>query len=438
MRPPKASGWRKRCTGSVREAYVLKVVKQAAAPYILVLGNSESALWHGMATLVQLIAREDGKLLVPELEIVDYPAMSPRALLVDVGGQGFMVGPSRWEFAQWRDFVDWLVDHKYNDLWLEFIGSGRLMGNLSMEAGQWIGFPLALRSYPQLVCRDRPIQRWDAGQGRVVPDTYTAPNVKHEFVAQLIDYAQARSVKCRLLIGYDYFANQLPVVLKLPANDPTNVEANKVYDAILQEITARYRNACGVVLCTIENKDVPPEIIRHIIRRTNDAARIIRTINPKMELGILADYLEWQPSQLEDIRLFRDSVPQELFFAYSPHREQQQKSWQRVHGNVWRYMNYTQYAWDHVAYIFPETIREEILGAHADGYRSVVTQAWYDDVFSLNYLALAEYSWNANTCPVSEFWDKALDEQFGRPARDAMRRPCSTRASTSASISWPA
>ena len=105
-------------------------------------------------------------------------------------------------------------------------------------------------------------------------------------------YAQARGVKCHLLVGYDYFANQLPVVLKLPANDPTNPEANKVYDTILKEITERYRNASGIVLCTIENKNPPPGIIHHIIRRTREAYAIIRAINPKMEVGILADYLE--------------------------------------------------------------------------------------------------------------------------------------------------
>jgi len=179
--------------GLGQEAYVLKVTRQPQSQ-VVVIGNSEPALWHGMATLVQLITRKGDTLMLPDVEIVDYPAMSDRAILVDVGGQGFMVGPSRWAPQQWQEFVDWMVDHKFNALWIGFIGSGRLMGNLNMEAGEWIGFPLALKSYPQLVCKDRPIRRWDEAQGKVVPDTYTAPNVKKEFVAELIDYAQARGV----------------------------------------------------------------------------------------------------------------------------------------------------------------------------------------------------------------------------------------------------
>jgi len=403
--------------GLGNEGYVIKTT----ANQILVIGNSETALWHGMATVSQLISRQGKQLVFPEVEIVDYPLMSERALLVDIGGQGFMVGPSRWGFEQWKEFVDWMVDHKFNVLWLEFIGSGTLMGNLNMEAGEWIGFPLALKSYPQLVCKDRPIRRWDTAQGKVVADTYTAPNVKQDFVGDLITYAQARGIKCHLFVGYDYFAFQLPFVLKVPHNDPAHPEANKVYDAILKEITQRYRHASGVMLCTIENKNQPTGIIHQIIRRTNEAYDIIRSINPKMEVGLLADYLEWQPEQLEHIRLLRQRVPKDVSFGYSPHREPQQKSWQRVHGDVWRYMNYTQYAWDHVAYLLPSQIKEETLGSYAVGYRKIVTQAWYFDVFAVNYMALSEYSWNATSCSVEQFWEKATEKLFGKDASDLMR-----------------
>ncbi len=403
--------------GLGKEAYFIR----AARNQVFAAGNSEDALWHAMATIAQSISRRGDVLVFPEAEIIDHPLMPVRALLADIGGQGFMVGQARWELAKWKDFVDWMVDYKFNVLWLEFIGSGRLMGNLNMEAGEWIGFPVALKSYPQLVCKDRPIRRWDAGQNRIVKDTYTAPNVSREFVRELIDYAQARGVKCHLFIGYDYFANQLPVVLGIPANDPRHAGANKVYDTILKEITERYSNASGVVLCTIENKNVPPDIIRDIIRRTNTAYGVVRAINPKMEVGLLADYLEWQPDQLEHIRLFKQEAPKDVFMAYSPHREPQQKAWQRVHGDVWRYLNYSQYAWDHVAYIFPERIREEVVSSYAVGYRKAVTQAWYFDVFALNYLALAEYSWNATSSTVREFWDKALEQQFGRDAGGFMR-----------------
>lgn len=324
------AGGEKTLHGMGREAYVLKT----APSHIFVAGNSETALWHGMATAVQLISRKGNTLVFPEVEIVDYPQMAERGLLVDVGGQGFMVGPSRWALGQWEGLVDWMVDHKFNILWIEFIGSGRLMGNLNMEAGEWIGFPVALKSYPQLVAKDRPIRRWDPGQRRIVLDTYTAPNVENEFVGLLIDYAQARGIQCYLFIGYDYFANQLPVVLGIPANDPTHPGANKVYDAILKEITERYENASGVVLCTIENKNVPPSIIHDIIRRTNQGCNIVRAINPKMEVGVLPDYLEWQPNQLDDLRLLRRSVPDDVFLAYSPHREPQQKAWQRARQRV--------------------------------------------------------------------------------------------------------
>jgi len=84
-------------------------------------------------------------------------------------------------------------------------------------------------------------------------------------------------------------------------------------------------------------------------------------------------------------------------------------------------MNYTQYAWDHIVYIFPDQIQREIAGCCADGYRRIVTQGWYFGVFSINYLALAEYAWNATSCPINEFWNMVLEKEFGRDARDLMR-----------------
>ena len=402
------------------EGYVLQTGWVAQSAYVLVAGNTTAALWRGMATIVQLISIRSGVLVIPELEIVDYPQMSERALLVDIGGQGFMVGSARWNLAQWEEFVDWMVDYKFNSLWLEFIGSGRLMGNLNMEAGEWIGFPLNLKSYPQLVAKNRPIKRWDEAQQKVVADTYTAPNVKDDFVGRLIDYAQARGVKCYLFVGYDYFANQLPVVMGIPANDPRNPKSNKVYDDILKEITERYKNASGVVLCTIENKNVPESIIHDIARRTKDGYNIVKAIRPAMEVGVLPDYLEWQPNQLDDLRILKETNP-DVFVAYSPHREPQQKSWQRAHGNIWRYANYSQYAWDHVAYIFPEQIRDEMISSYLDGYRKVVTQAWYADVFLLNYLAMSEFSWNATSETLPAFWDRALGQEFGTRGGALMR-----------------
>src|SRR5690606_20736110 len=112
-------------------------------------------------------------------------------------------------------------------------------------------------------------------------------NVEKEFVRELIDYTQARGIKCILLIGYDYFANQIPYVLGVPANDPSHREANKVYDAILREIVQRYDNAQGVCFITIENKNVPPTMVDEVVRRMHEGRAIVKAINPKMEVGVL-------------------------------------------------------------------------------------------------------------------------------------------------------
>lgn len=401
------------------EGYIISAERVGDRDSIVVLGKSEAGLWRALATVGQLAVAREGKLSLPAVEVIDYPHMQQRALLIDLGGQGYMVGPSRWGFERWRQYVDWMVDHKFNSLYIEFIGSGRLMGNLNPDAGEWIGFPLALTTYPQLVCRDRPIKRWDEAKQQVVADRYTAPNVEKDFCRELIDYAQARGIACHLLIGYDYFANQLPYLLGVPANDPSHRGANKVYDTILREIVQRYDNASGVCFITIENKHVPPTMVDEVTRRMHEGRAIVKAINPRMSVGVLNDYLEWRPR--EETERFAANVPADLYQFYTPHAAPHNKAWPRIYGHTLRYELYTQYAWNHVAYVFPDRVKHEIQEAYINGYRRVVTQAWYADAFMLNFAALAEMSWNSTGRPLGEYWTGQLTAVFGAAAAPHLR-----------------
>jgi hypothetical protein len=402
------------------ESYALKALAHDGKDYVLVLGKTTRALWRALPTVAQLIERKDDTLVFPDVEILDYPQMRERALITDIGGQGFMVGQSRWEAAQWKEFVDWMVDHKFNELWLEFIGSGRLMGNLNPEKGEWIGFPLALKSYPDLIAKDRPIKRWDEKTKQVVDDKYTAPNVRQDFVRDLIDYAQARGIKCVLFIGYDYFANQLPYTLGVPANDPAHRGANQVYDTILREIVEKYSNAQGVIFHTIENKSVPPSMVDEVVRRAHEGTAIVKAINPAMDTGMLNDYLEWRPRE-EFERYSAGLAEKGMYQVYAPHTAPQNKSWLRIHQDVFRYKYGSQYAWDHVAYVFPDRFKREMQDDYINGYRKVISQAWYADVFLLNYQAFAGMAWNSTGTSLDEFWDTTLERTFGAKAKAPMR-----------------
>jgi hypothetical protein len=402
------------------ESYVLKALNRDGQDYVLVLGKTTRALWRALPTVAQLIQQKGDALSFPDVEILDYPQMLERALITDLGGQGFMVGQSRWEYAQWQEFVDWMVDHKFNELWLEVIGSGRLMGNLNPEKGEWIGFPLQLKSYPQLVAKDRPIKRWDEKAGRVVDDKYTAPNVRQDFARDLIDYAQARGVKCVIFIGYDYFANQLPYTLGVPANDPSHRGANKIYDTILKEVVERYSNVQGVIFHTIENKNVPPSMVDEVVRRAGEGTAIVKEINPAIDTGMLNDYLEWRPR--EEFERYSEGLAKlNMYQVYAPHSSPQNKSWLRIHRDVFRYKFGSQYAWDHVAYLFPERFKREMQEDYINGYRKVISQAWYAEVFTLNYQAFAGMAWNSTGTPLDEFWDTTLERAFGPKAKGPMR-----------------
>jgi len=50
-----------------------------------------------------------------------------------------------------------------------------------------------------------------------------------------------------------------------------------------------------------------------------------------------------------------------------------------------------------------------------------VSQAWYFDVFSLNYATMAGMTWNSTGLPIERFWDLTLERAFGPQAKEPMR-----------------
>ncbi|MSU49523.1 MAG: hypothetical protein EXS37_10625 [Opitutus sp.] len=164
---------------------------------------------------------------------------------------------------------------------------------------------------------------------------------------------------------------------------------------------------------------MPPTMVDDVARRMHEGRAIVKSINPRMTVGVLADYLEWRPP--EETEHFAATVPSDLFQFYSPHSPPHNKSWKRIHGDVVRYELYTQYAWNHVAYVFPERVKREIQEGYVNGYRRVVTQAWYADAFMLNYATLAEMSWNSTGVPLDQFWNETLARSFGAAAVPAVR-----------------
>jgi len=409
------------------QGYVLEVL-DGTPRRVIVGANATRGIWSAMSTVVQLIEKKDDTFYFPDVKIVDFPAFKERGLLVDLGGQGYMIGPSAFNFEQWKEYIDWMVDRKYSHIFFEIIGSGKLMGNLDMEKNQWIGYPVDLKSYPQLVCRNRPLRTWDAEKEEQVWIKYTAPNVEDEFLGELIDYAKDRGISPHLQIAQDYFTKQLQPVLGIPDRAPEHPESTAFYDKVLHELVTRYSNVDGIAIITIETKRPiithGPNVMSVIAQRIKTARKIIHGVNPDLEIALLADYIEFMPNEMEQVAYIRDQLPGIRNF-YTPHHQPQQKAWNRVWPGGWKYALYTQYAWDYTVYMLPEIIRDEVLRIHADGYRSIVSQAWYHDVFQVNFDALAEYSWNPTTTHANRFMEKDIARLFSEPARKAVKEALS-------------
>jgi len=137
-----------------------------------------------------------------------------------------------------------------------------------------------------------------------------------------------------------------------------------------------------------------------------------------MEVGVLNDYLEWRPRREFD--RYVEGVSDEVFQLYSPHTQPQNKSWKRQYPNIYRYELFSQYAWDYIAYIFPQRIKKELQESYINGYRKVISQGWYSDVFLLNYASFAQYAWNSTGPSDEEHWEMLLNHFFDQEVKAYM------------------
>ncbi len=163
-----------------------------ARPTLALTAHTPLGVLYGVETLSDRLYEEGDGVLVGPLNskltpILNLPAFRYRSIATNLGGPDWYAG-GQWEKEwakpdgsgyDWRGFVDWMVSHKINILNAWIFG---------------VGFGIAYDSkrFPDLVNRYHP-------------------NVKHEFMTQLIDYAHSRGIRVFMMIN---FPDQWTAVVK--------------------------------------------------------------------------------------------------------------------------------------------------------------------------------------------------------------------------------
>ncbi len=171
------------------QGYILKVERRR----VTLLGKSPLGTLYGAQTFLQLIAKRNDKLVAPCVEIMDYPAVENRVLAPAMSwysGYGRVGFASQlWGWEQWKSFVDWCLAHKINGLNVCIYGY----------------YPFQFEEYPESVFKDVEMKTWVREVGGEMTIRYTHPNVQHEFLQELIRYANARGISVLCYFGLNTF-----------------------------------------------------------------------------------------------------------------------------------------------------------------------------------------------------------------------------------------
>lgn len=213
-----------------RQGFVIYLALEPARRSLVVAGNTSQGTLYGVNTLISRLFLRDSELIVDWLgtrllPIIHYSPFETRSLFTNLGGPDYLAPPGQWskewsaigsEGYDYKGFIDWLVSHKFNHL---------LLLLFDLEFG--IAYPS--KKFPELV---NPYH----------------PNVKHEFVGELIEYAHRRHIK--IFFFADFPDNWSSVVRAYPELAGANVDKSRIMD------DERWRNYQQTAIGNRENRRV--------------------------------------------------------------------------------------------------------------------------------------------------------------------------------------
>ncbi len=168
---------------------------------LLLTGNTPQACLYAVSTLIDRLHIQDGRLIVDKLNtrflpMVNIPAFEYRSVATNIGGPDWL-GHNQWE-KEWgngeeydyRGFIDWLASHKISHLnmWLFDLA---------------FGIAYDSQRFPECVNRHHP-------------------NVKNEFISDMIKYAHKRHIE--IFVFVDFPDNWTAVIKAYPDLAGKNVD----------------------------------------------------------------------------------------------------------------------------------------------------------------------------------------------------------------------
>ncbi len=174
------------------EADCLADAKKAEAYYIditasqaLITAADSAGLYYGAVTLSKLLYTEDGKVYLPQYQILDYPYYQKRGHFLECRyGSDFMT------LEDWKNAIDYLSLMKINHIIVGLYGCWSRQYDGVFAEYQYIPF----KKYPQLNT-PRDIKYYSAKKQGFVYEHDVLPTIyKEDYFGQLIAYAKKKHV----------------------------------------------------------------------------------------------------------------------------------------------------------------------------------------------------------------------------------------------------
>ena len=215
---------------------------------VTVTGFGEAGLYYGAITLCQMLKLENGQIVLPALEILDYPELRTRGHMIEC-----RYGSNLMTLNDWKKVVDDMAAIKMNQMVVAVYGCWNVQ--YDGRVSEYLYVPI--KKYPQL--KTPVVKRYySAAQKRWVDEECLPPMFADDFFGKLIAYGKSRGVEVLPLVNSYGHNTLLPATFpEISAKDENgepqltglctrNKKTYEVYFTVYDEIIDRYLKPNGI------------------------------------------------------------------------------------------------------------------------------------------------------------------------------------------------
>lgn len=171
----------------IKDSYKIKISKTHAQ----IIGYDQGGLYYGVVTFLTLVHTIGSDVLIPELEIYDYPDFKTRSQFMECRfGSDFMT------LEDWKSAIDYFSMLKINKLTIAVYGCWGVQYNMRSE---YLYVPF--KNHPNLKT-PRDIKYYSVKDRKyIVRENVLPPMYEQDFFAQLVQYGKKKNMMVTLLFN---------------------------------------------------------------------------------------------------------------------------------------------------------------------------------------------------------------------------------------------